>query len=430
MHRGISLQDPEAGPRHSNRSQPEADRGADQLAAAATRAARPRSAYRDSACAKDAEAAAVSRPIDPRLASLCSSDVARGMRTWARHASNRASRRTQQTTPHTKGISCPPPLAPSASLPAAPARAVASPHSGTPDRRRGLLLVGAARLPCRGQVRYLERGDPGALDGEDFLIFEANGWHNVVHIASGAFLALMSSRHARARAGALAFGAIYGLAAVIGLIDGHACPESSRSTRPTTSCTCCSRPARWRSAPPSNRDCSNRRGYNYGRSFRARSRQDPHPRAGDRAPRARDRTLAGYGSPLGGIRGWPAADREARRSRWKPSTGSTSSTWSGTLLVSARTSGLAGLQRGESSSGRFHGLQPPESKPLCRSNRGTLRPLASQLRLSSVPSAIGVATQPRGDPSAAVPGRVLQQRVARPGQPVPRGPGRQCDSRL
>ena len=48
-----------------------------------------------------------------------------------------------------------------------------------------------------------------------------NGWHNVVHILSGAFLLLMSSRHARARTGALAFGAIYGLVAVIGLIDGH-----------------------------------------------------------------------------------------------------------------------------------------------------------------------------------------------------------------
>jgi len=48
-----------------------------------------------------------------------------------------------------------------------------------------------------------------------------NGWHNVVHILSGAFLLLMSSRHGRARTGALAFAAIYGLVAVIGLIDGH-----------------------------------------------------------------------------------------------------------------------------------------------------------------------------------------------------------------
>jgi hypothetical protein len=31
----------------------------------------------------------------------------------------------------------------------------------------------------------------------------------------------MASKHARARTGALAFGAIYGLVAVIGLIDGH-----------------------------------------------------------------------------------------------------------------------------------------------------------------------------------------------------------------
>jgi Domain of unknown function (DUF4383) len=84
-----------------------------------------------------------------------------------------------------------------------------------------LVLVGLLGFLAEAKFDTSSGGDPGALDGEDFLIFEVNGWHNVVHIASGAFLLLMSSKHARARTGALAFGAIYGLVALIGLIDGH-----------------------------------------------------------------------------------------------------------------------------------------------------------------------------------------------------------------
>jgi len=84
-----------------------------------------------------------------------------------------------------------------------------------------LLLVGALGFLAEATFDTSSGGDPGALDGEDFLIFEVNGWHNVVHILSGAFLLLMSRRHAQARTGALAFGAIYGVVAVIGLIDGH-----------------------------------------------------------------------------------------------------------------------------------------------------------------------------------------------------------------
>src|SRR5215216_2249036 len=84
-----------------------------------------------------------------------------------------------------------------------------------------LLLVGILGFLAESKFDTSIGGDSGSLDGEDFLIFEVNGWHNVVHIASGAFLLLMSSRHARARTGALAFGAIYGLVALIGLIDGH-----------------------------------------------------------------------------------------------------------------------------------------------------------------------------------------------------------------
>jgi Domain of unknown function (DUF4383) len=53
------------------------------------------------------------------------------------------------------------------------------------------------------------------------IIFEVNGWHNVVHVLSGLFLLALMRRHATARIAALSFGAIYGVVTVIGLIDGH-----------------------------------------------------------------------------------------------------------------------------------------------------------------------------------------------------------------
>jgi hypothetical protein len=41
-----------------------------------------------------------------------------------------------------------------------------------------------------------------------------------VHIASGIFLLACSPRRASARAGAIAFGVVYGLVTIIGFIDG------------------------------------------------------------------------------------------------------------------------------------------------------------------------------------------------------------------
>jgi hypothetical protein len=84
-----------------------------------------------------------------------------------------------------------------------------------------LVLVGILGFFAEAKFDTSSGGDPGAVDGEDFLIFEVNGWHNVVHILSGLFLLVMSRRHESARVGALAFGAIYGVVTVIGLIDGH-----------------------------------------------------------------------------------------------------------------------------------------------------------------------------------------------------------------
>ncbi|MDQ4126039.1 MAG: DUF4383 domain-containing protein [Actinomycetota bacterium] len=59
------------------------------------------------------------------------------------------------------------------------------------------------------------------IDGDKLLgILEINGIHNLVHIASGLFLLAVAPKRATARTGVLAFGAIYAIVTVIGLIDG------------------------------------------------------------------------------------------------------------------------------------------------------------------------------------------------------------------
>jgi len=65
-------------------------------------------------------------------------------------------------------------------------------------------------------------GDLGSnVQGDDLIVFEVNGWHNLVHIASGLLgLALMGSA-AGARAYALGFGAVYLAVTIWGFIDGN-----------------------------------------------------------------------------------------------------------------------------------------------------------------------------------------------------------------
>lgn len=59
------------------------------------------------------------------------------------------------------------------------------------------------------------------VQGDDFIIFEVNGWHNVVHIATGLFLLLGARNWRTARTVALVFGIVYGIVTLIGLIDGE-----------------------------------------------------------------------------------------------------------------------------------------------------------------------------------------------------------------
>lgn len=67
-------------------------------------------------------------------------------------------------------------------------------------------------------------GDASFTVGEDlergqFLGFAVNGWHNVVHIATGAFLLLMLPTLTSAVTGLLVFGVVYAVVTVWGFID-------------------------------------------------------------------------------------------------------------------------------------------------------------------------------------------------------------------
>jgi len=61
----------------------------------------------------------------------------------------------------------------------------------------------------------------GQLQGDGFLGFEVNAWHNIVHILSGLVLLAAFRRRGPAKAVALTFGLVYGVVAVIGLVDGN-----------------------------------------------------------------------------------------------------------------------------------------------------------------------------------------------------------------
>ena len=59
------------------------------------------------------------------------------------------------------------------------------------------------------------------VEGQNFIIFEVNGWHNVVHIATGAFLVLMAVTAGSAVIGLLIFGLAYLAVTVWGFLEGN-----------------------------------------------------------------------------------------------------------------------------------------------------------------------------------------------------------------
>ena len=81
----------------------------------------------------------------------------------------------------------------------------------------GIVLLAVGIL---GFIADSSFGTGSDVDGSDFVIFEVNGWHNIVHILSGLLGLALSRRRDTARAYALGFGAVYLVVTIWGFITG------------------------------------------------------------------------------------------------------------------------------------------------------------------------------------------------------------------
>lgn len=81
-------------------------------------------------------------------------------------------------------------------------------------------LIGGATLVLVGLLGFIAEPDFSPDAGSDLIIFEVNGVHNLVHLASGAFLLAFAGRRDLARPAVLAFAAVYAVVTVIGFVDG------------------------------------------------------------------------------------------------------------------------------------------------------------------------------------------------------------------
>ncbi len=79
-----------------------------------------------------------------------------------------------------------------------------------------LLLVGLIGFAVNSSF---DTGDAVGT-GDNLIVFELNGWHNLVHIASGLVGLALFRRNDTARLYALGFGAVYLLVTIIGFADG------------------------------------------------------------------------------------------------------------------------------------------------------------------------------------------------------------------
>jgi hypothetical protein len=80
-----------------------------------------------------------------------------------------------------------------------------------------LVMIGVAGFSYAASFSTGDSAERDAVLG----VFEVNGWHNVVHIATGATGLALAVSYAGARAYALGLGALYLVIAVLGLIAGH-----------------------------------------------------------------------------------------------------------------------------------------------------------------------------------------------------------------
>ena len=79
-----------------------------------------------------------------------------------------------------------------------------------------LILVGIIGFLIGGNGTSFAVGE--SVQGDQLIVFEVNGWHNIVHILSGVFLVAMASRPSTAVTGALIFGAVYVVVTIWGFI--------------------------------------------------------------------------------------------------------------------------------------------------------------------------------------------------------------------
>ncbi len=83
----------------------------------------------------------------------------------------------------------------------------------------GIVLVAAGILGFFYEASFSSGDD---ADREAVLgILDVNGWHNLVHIASGVVGLAVAGSYANARMYALGFGAIYVVVAILGFIYGN-----------------------------------------------------------------------------------------------------------------------------------------------------------------------------------------------------------------
>lgn len=83
----------------------------------------------------------------------------------------------------------------------------------------GLTLLAVGILGFIFGGSGFDTGD--GVSGEEFIVFEVNGWHNLVHIASGLLLLAGAGNGPLAATIATAFGLTYAVVTVWGLVDGN-----------------------------------------------------------------------------------------------------------------------------------------------------------------------------------------------------------------
>src|SRR5215213_55833 len=96
-----------------------------------------------------------------------------------------------------------------------------TPASGRTLAQAYCTLVGLVLVVAGIAGFFVDSSFGGAHDGHGELLgFMVNGWHNVVHLASGLLLLALRGDAGRARAGTLAFGLAYAGVFVWGVITG------------------------------------------------------------------------------------------------------------------------------------------------------------------------------------------------------------------